>query len=907
MKRTMAGLVLGCFLVGLAGPTPAGDDAAAVGEGARVAWLKKHVAPLRSIDPGDEDYSDLEPIRKALGDARIVFLSEELHGVGATFHARTRLIKFLHQKCGFDVLAFESGLYDCRKVWQLLREGKMPAREAISQGVFDIWASTEELQPMFQYLARQARQGRPLEVCGFDCQFSGPASRRFLPDDVNALLEKLPPDSLTGKQRETLVGAFKKLAKSGTGISGEEKDALAACRKVLVEGRPTESLPAAELAFWRQFLESSLGMAEVEDAYKTGVKTERNYLNLRDVQMARNLVWLARDAYPKRKILVWAAAFHLMRNPQSVAMVVEPGKTPAERKTVFGYAEAKIKTMGGEAWKDLEKEAYSIFFTAAEGEFQNLRMTKPEKLKPLIGGSLEDLLVKAGTENGFVDLRRRGADGRWLEERLVARVLGDMDHEADWTRVCDGIVFLRKQYGVTPARADLSAVTYQPVRDPKALGVPFDRYTTRDSLGRTITFYLSQPPKGSSDKRPVALFIQGAGCASVFAQRHGKVQDGLPGLLLAAGKDRFRVLVVEKPGVPFGFAPKDPASAEEGSAEFRREHTLPRWAEAVGAALRATHRLEDIDWTRTLAVGHSEGGVVAARLAADALVSHVAVLAGGGPTQLFDLVELAAQPRPSDRSAADARARVDAVHRGWAAVLADPDSADKRWLGHPHRRWSSFARTSTVEGLLASQAPVFAAHGTADKVVPAASFDVLRAELAARGRDLVALRLEGRDHDFRKADDTPADSRGLEEVFGRAAAWFAEKRSPIELAIQKDIERMQGTWRMVALNQEGEVQPLSGPLAQLQVVILGEQRTVQAGENVYAQARYRINPAADPPTIDVLVTRGSASGMTMLGIYQLNGNRLRVCLASHGRPRPRDFSPKAGSGHVLQELQRMSP
>ena len=114
-----------------------------------------------------------------IGEARIVFLSEELHGVGATFHARTRLIKFLHQQCGFDVLAFESGLYDCRKVWQLLREGKMPAREAISQGVFDIWASTEELQPMFQYLARQARQGRPLEVCGFDCQFT--AGRGALP------------------------------------------------------------------------------------------------------------------------------------------------------------------------------------------------------------------------------------------------------------------------------------------------------------------------------------------------------------------------------------------------------------------------------------------------------------------------------------------------------------------------------------------------------------------------------------------------------------------------------------------------------------------------------------------------------------------------------------------------------
>jgi erythromycin esterase len=453
---------------------------------ARVDWLKKHVAPFRSIDPNVEDYADLEPIRLAIGDARIVDLSEQSHGDGATFHARTRLIKFLHQKCGFDVLAFESGLYDCRKAWDLLREGKMPARDAISQGVFGIWTGTEELRPIFEYLGKQARQSRPLEVCGFDCQFTGPASRRFLPEELTAVLKSLPPDSLTQEQREAVVKGLKKLARPGVGIDKSENEALVACRKALAESKPSSSLTAVELAFWRQFLESSIAMAEVEAATKAGVKTERNHINLRDAQMGKNLVWQAREVYPKRKIIVWAAAFHLMRNQEAVAMVVEPGKTPAERKTVFPYRQ--IKTMGNEAWRELEKETYSIFFTAAEGEFQSLPMSKPKKLEPLIPGSLEDLLVKAGSENGFLDLRRRGAEGRWLEERLVARVLGNADYEADWTKVCDGLVFTRKQFGATPVKIDMTAVKYQPVLDKSALGVPFERYTTRDRFDRTITF-----------------------------------------------------------------------------------------------------------------------------------------------------------------------------------------------------------------------------------------------------------------------------------------------------------------------------------------------------------------------------------------------------------------------------------
>jgi erythromycin esterase-like protein len=74
----------------------------------RVAWLKAHAAELRTIDPDDDDYSDLEPFREAVNKSRIVMLGEQSHGDGATFRAKIRLIRFLHERCGFDILAFES-------------------------------------------------------------------------------------------------------------------------------------------------------------------------------------------------------------------------------------------------------------------------------------------------------------------------------------------------------------------------------------------------------------------------------------------------------------------------------------------------------------------------------------------------------------------------------------------------------------------------------------------------------------------------------------------------------------------------------------------------------------------------------------------------------------------------------
>src|SRR5262245_33452000 len=134
-------------------------------------------------------------------------------------------------------------------------------------------------------------------------------------------------------------------------------------------------------------------------------------------------------------------------------------------------------------------------------------MDKAQKLLPLIPGSLEYLLVKAGCENAFLDLRQAEGEGAWLKKRLVARVLGHADYEADWTQVCDGLVFTRKMYPSTiikspTADARRSDEKYQPRRDPAPLGVPFDRYTTRDAFGRVVTFYLSHPPKNAPEKLP---------------------------------------------------------------------------------------------------------------------------------------------------------------------------------------------------------------------------------------------------------------------------------------------------------------------------------------------------------------------------------------------------------------------
>ncbi len=303
---------------------------------------------------------------------------------------------------------------------------------------------------------------------------------------------------------------------------------------------------------------------------------------------------------------------------------------------------------------------------------------------------------------------------------------------------------------------------------------PYDRYTVIDALNRKITFYLSKA-ESSEESLPLIVCVQGSGSQSVFLEVDtptGKhiASGGPEAAMLSMARSRARILVVEKPGVEFLVQPSRPGSAMEGSEEFRREHTVERWTEAINAAVIAASALPGVDASRILALGHSEGGQVVCQLAAaNERITHVATLAGGGPTQLFDLIELAREGNfglPGE----SAEARIARVLDGWQRVLRDPDNHDAEWMGHPHRRWSSFLRTSPVEALHKSQARVFIAQGTADRASLPAAADVMYAELLARGRDVTYERIEGGNHAFQ----TPDTPNGWMRIHAKVLEWFLE-------------------------------------------------------------------------------------------------------------------------------------
>ncbi|MBX3118373.1 MAG: prolyl oligopeptidase family serine peptidase [Fimbriimonadaceae bacterium] len=301
------------------------------------------------------------------------------------------------------------------------------------------------------------------------------------------------------------------------------------------------------------------------------------------------------------------------------------------------------------------------------------------------------------------------------------------------------------------------AQRYVAKKDPTELGIPFDRYTCQDKFDRAITFYLSKPKV--QDKRPLILFVQGSGGQSVWSRRDGRISGGLQNLLLSAASDAARVLIVEKPGIEFCYEPKQPGTAEGCPKEFLEEHTFERWAEANAAAVKACLAMPEIDKTKVLASGHSEGGIVAAGVAAIVPeVTHAASLAGGGPSQLFDMMQIT---------------NAEIAMKQWEEIQKDPMSTEKFVWAHPHRRWSTFLATSPIEQLLKSKAKILLVQGTKDRAVWPTTIDIAEAELLSHNREVKAVRLENADHGFARPGMEPAD--GFRNVFRLMLEWFLPK------------------------------------------------------------------------------------------------------------------------------------
>lgn len=411
----------------------------------QIDWLANYTSPIRSIDPTiiDDDFADLKPLMKAIGKSRIVVLGEQSHGDGATFLAKGRLVKFLHQKMGFDVLAWEAGLFNCQDMDSALRDSTVPMQDAINRGIYPIWGASAQVRPVFEYVRAAARTGKPLELTGFDHQFSGTGGSGIRwRDAMIAFADKAGAGVLPEGLRSSLVRdaslVFKADAKPAeirsVAVRWKELPAAldnARARLVAVHG------PRYANLMRRTADDAVISLEGLARFHESGGQFRAPDNNLRDQRMAENLIWLVDHRYKGRRVIVWAAAFHTLHEPSAIKLGAGSS---------FSYE--SVVTMGSLARRLFGRRMYTIGFTAARGKAGTPMGSQPVEFRTTEDGSLEDLWLRAGHQFSFADFRAL-PKSHWLRRPIYARLLAHSPINTEWPRQVDAVVFTSEMFPST--------------------------------------------------------------------------------------------------------------------------------------------------------------------------------------------------------------------------------------------------------------------------------------------------------------------------------------------------------------------------------------------------------------------------------------------------------------------------
>lgn len=121
-------------------------------------------------------------------------------------------------------------------------------------------------------------------------------------------------------------------------------------------------------------------------------------------------------------------------------------------------------------------------------------------------------------------------------------------------------------------------------------------------------------------------------------------------------------------------------------------------------------------------------------------------------------------------------------------------------------------------------------------------------------------------------------------------------------AVKKDVDAIQGTWKIVALEADGKQAPAE-IVATLKLTFKGDTLTFTPGEPGFSNYTYKLDPTTKPASFDMTHADGDNKGETQKGIYSLEGNHLRICLGKADN-RPKEFTTTANSGQALYTMER---
>lgn len=420
---------------------PAGGSAPS---SADIAWLAGHSAPFRTVDatPSEpRDFSDLAPIARIVGDARIIALGEATHGTSEFFRLKHRLTEFFVREHGVTVFAIEANQLAVERINAYVRGGRGAARD-VMRAMFQVW-NTEEMLALVEWMRTYNAEhpDQMVDFVGYDMQDQKPPI-----DSVRAFLARVDPalsvaaDTLYRDYREASSGFMPHLPDSTRAAWRHNAEAM---WRLLRDHRVTWLAQAATRA---DTMDIAWAVQNANVVMQAAISNHTLDISDRDSLMAANLDWQLALRPPNTRAVVWAHDMHVSRGG-------DPETSFLRGATMGAY----LSRTHGDDLRVFGLETYDGEYTATASLHDRRIITAQAFPAPI--GSVEEALHRVAQLLGapllVTDLRpaRIEPGGAWLLERRPIRSIGYAAYDYAFEQMVvvprefDAVIFIDRSSG----------------------------------------------------------------------------------------------------------------------------------------------------------------------------------------------------------------------------------------------------------------------------------------------------------------------------------------------------------------------------------------------------------------------------------------------------------------------------
>jgi uncharacterized protein (TIGR03067 family) len=130
-----------------------------------------------------------------------------------------------------------------------------------------------------------------------------------------------------------------------------------------------------------------------------------------------------------------------------------------------------------------------------------------------------------------------------------------------------------------------------------------------------------------------------------------------------------------------------------------------------------------------------------------------------------------------------------------------------------------------------------------------------------------------------------------------------DAEQPKDIAVQ-DRNRLAGHWKIADDTKRTE-KTATKDGQYIGLVFTDNRLTLKTARGESFEATYTLKPDEKPKQITIRPRMGPDEAKTLYGIYELKGDRLRICWSENKEQRPREL--KAQGGRTLLVLKRSTP